>query len=81
MELDDYNAALAAQNAGRFAEAERGYRAILAQVIHLPSLHNLGVLLWDTAHYDEAGAVYLEAARLAPDALKPQLALANHYRV
>ncbi len=81
MSLADYHAALADQTAGRLAEAERGYRTLLAKAVHLPSLHNLAVLLWDTGRYDEAGETYLQAARLAPDALEPQLALANHCRV
>ena len=81
MDIADFNAALAAQNAGRLEEAERLYRAILAQKDHLPSLHNLGVLLERTGRLGDADTVYRHAARMAPDNPQPQLALANHYRV
>jgi tetratricopeptide (TPR) repeat protein len=81
MDIAVFNAALAAQNAGRLAEAERGYRAILATGNHLPSLHNLGVIFEATDRFDDAGAVYRHAAQAAPDDPRPQLALANHYRV
>jgi tetratricopeptide (TPR) repeat protein len=81
MDIADFNAALAAHNAGRLADAESAYRAIVAQVNHLPSLHNLGVIFEATGRFDDAGAVYRHAAQAAPDNPKPQLALANHYRV
>ena len=81
MEIEDFRAAVADQRAGRLADAERAYRAILATTPHLTSMHNLGVLLWDRGKYDDAGEIYLQAVLTAPDTVKPQLSLANHYRV
>jgi hypothetical protein len=81
MDIAVFEAALADHNAGRLAEAERGYLAILAHGNHLPSLHNLGVIFETTGRFDAAGEAYRHAANAAPDNPKPQLALANHYRV
>lgn len=81
MDIADFKAALAAHNAGRLPEAERLYRAIVAETDHLPSLHNLGVIFEDTGRWDAAGEVYRRAAGAGPENPKPQLALANHYRV
>ena len=82
MEIADlFTAALADQNAGRLAEAERGYRAILAQVNHLAALHNLGVILEGAGKFGEAGEAFRHAVTVAPDNARPQRALANHYRV
>jgi hypothetical protein len=78
--VDAFAAALADHQAGRLAEAERGYRAILAEATHLTSMHNLGVILDATGRSDEAGRVYREAAGTAPDNPKPQAALATHLR-
>jgi hypothetical protein len=77
----DFDAALAAHGAGDLAAAERGYREILAAHDHLPAYHNLGVLLERAGRFDEAGAVYAQAAQAAPDNPRPQQALANHYRM
>jgi len=81
MDIAVFQAAVADHNAGRLAEAERGYLAILAHGNHLPSLHNLGVIFEATGRFDAAGEVYRRAVNAAPDDPKPQVALANHYRV
>ena len=78
--VDAFTAALADHQAGRLAEAERGYRAILAEATHLASLHNLAVILEASGRSVEAGQVYRQAADAAPDNPKPQAALATHLR-
>jgi Flp pilus assembly protein TadD len=78
--VDAFTAALADHQAGRLAEAERGYRAILGEATHLASLHNLAVILDASGRSVEAGQVYRQAADAAPDNPKPQAALATHLR-
>jgi hypothetical protein len=53
--------ALAAQNAGRVAEAERLYRALQTAQPTAPTALNLGLLLEDGRRWAEAEAVYREA--------------------
>ncbi len=78
--IDAFAAALAAHQAGRLAEAERLYRALLTEAAHLPAMHNLGVILASTGRSAEAGVVYRRAAEIAPQDAKPQAALATHLR-
>ena len=75
-----FNTAVAAQEAGRLAEAEQGFTAILAVADHLPTLHNLGVICDATERIDEAarparlslrGRVGSTAARLSSRQPRP----------
>jgi hypothetical protein len=77
----DFKAALEAQNAGRVAQAEQAYRAIVAQADHLASLHNLGVILERTGRAEEAAAVYRRAVEAAPNDARAVSTLAGHYRI
>jgi len=78
--LAAFRTALADQDAGRLADAERGYRAILAQVAHLPSLLNLAIVLKAGDRLDETEAVYRRAAGLLPDDARAHAALGAHLR-
>ena len=62
-----YNQALAAQQAGNLAEAERLYRQILAQAAPPEVLVNLGNVLAAQARRDEALANYDRALAARPD--------------
>ncbi len=75
-----FNAAQAHRQAGRWSEAERGYRAIVAELDHLPSLHNLGVLLDMTGRRLEAGEVFRRAAEAGSGQPHALAAYANHLR-
>jgi hypothetical protein len=59
--------AVAAQNAGRLAEAERLYRALQASVPTSPTALNLGLLLEDERRWTEAEAVYRDALKRDPN--------------
>jgi tetratricopeptide (TPR) repeat protein len=60
-------ACIAHHQAGRYAEAEAGYRAILAQFPQHPdALHMLGLLASHTGHHDIAAELIGQATRLAP---------------
>lgn len=61
--------ALEHHRAGRLAEAEKGYRAILTlEPEHADSLHLLGVLALQTGNLDAALALVQRAVDLRPDA-------------
>jgi hypothetical protein len=75
-----FQTAISDQNAGRLTAAEIGYRAILDEVQHLPSMHNLAIILAHTGRLDEAGETYRRAAEAAPDNPRSQEALAHHLR-
>jgi len=61
--------ALEHHQAGRLADAERGYREILVRSPeHADALHLLGVVAFQTGHLDEALALIERAAALRPDA-------------
>jgi tetratricopeptide (TPR) repeat protein len=77
----DFKAALSDQIAGRLAQAEQGYRAIIARGDHLNASHNLGVLLEAAGRFGEAEAVFRRGAEAAPDDPRPQRSLAEHYRI
>lgn len=62
-----YNQALAAQQAGNLAEAERLYREILTQAAPLEVLVNLGNVLAAQGRRDEALANYDRALAARPD--------------
>ena len=67
-------AALAAHRAGQFAEAERSYRAILAQnPHHFDALHLLGALRAQQRDFAESAKLIERAL-----ALRPGVALAHH---
>jgi protein O-GlcNAc transferase len=64
-----FTLALEHHRAGRLAEAERGYRAILQrEPAHADSLHLLGVLALQVGNLDGALALVQRAATLRPDA-------------
>ncbi len=59
--------ALAAQKAGRTAEAERLYRALQATRPTSPTGLNLGLMLEDQSRWADAEACYREVLKAAPD--------------
>jgi predicted O-linked N-acetylglucosamine transferase (SPINDLY family) len=60
--------ALEHHQAGRLAEAERGYRQILERApAHSDSLHLLGVIALQTGHLESALALIQQAVALRPD--------------
>ncbi|HEY3948742.1 tetratricopeptide repeat protein [Phenylobacterium sp.] len=77
---ETYEHGLAAHRAGRLDEAERAYLEVVAQVDHLPSLHNLGVICDARGRFLEAGQWYRRAAEAAPQSAKRQEALGIHLR-
>jgi len=96
MDVDQlYGAALAAQKAGKEAEAERLYRQILEQASPPEALVNLGNLLARQTRREEALALYDQALAVRPDFLeglfnraglllelkRPEEALENYERV
>lgn len=81
MDLDVvFQGAFAAHRAGRLADAEAGYLAILEQSEHPLSLHNLGVICDAAGRLEEAGSYYARAAAAAPDDPRRQFALGVHLR-
>src|SRR5690606_36871525 len=61
--------ALESHRGGRLAEAERGYRHVLARCPdHSDALHFLGVIALQTDHLEPALALIERAIALAPDA-------------
>lgn len=62
-----WDLAVAAQQAGRLAEAERLYRALQASAPTSPTALNLGLLLEDGRRWSEAEAVYREALKADPN--------------
>ena len=65
----DFALALEHHRAGRLAEAERGYRAILQRAPrHADSLNLLGVIALQTGNVDSALALVQRAVALRPDA-------------
>jgi protein O-GlcNAc transferase len=63
-----YRKALDLHRDGRFAEAEAGYRELLAQnPRHADTLHLLGILLHQTARHQEAAAFIGKAVSLDPN--------------
>ncbi|MBS0361846.1 MAG: tetratricopeptide repeat protein [Proteobacteria bacterium] len=77
---ETYQEGLAAHRAGRLDAAERAYLQVVAQIEHLPSLHNLGVICEATGRMAEAGGWYRRAAQAAPDSAERQAALGIHLR-
>jgi protein O-GlcNAc transferase len=64
-----FELALQHHRAGRLAEAERGYRALLQhQPEHADSLHLLGVIALQTGNLESALALVQRAVALRPDA-------------
>jgi len=59
--------ALAAQTAGRVAEAERLYRALQVARPTSPTGLNLGLMLEDQGRWAEAEAAYRQVLKVAPD--------------
>jgi tetratricopeptide (TPR) repeat protein len=76
-----FQRALSLHQAGRLAQAEESYRAVLAeQPVHADTLHLLGVLLHQTGLSDKA-IVYIEGAiRLEPAAAQYHNNLGNVLR-
>jgi predicted TPR repeat methyltransferase len=73
-----FERAVAAHRAGRAAEAEAGYRAVLRQAPHhLGALQNLGAVCRAGRRHDEAMRLYRQALTLAPDADDVRLNLGN----
>ncbi len=67
-----------ARDEGRLEDAERAFRAVLAdEPEHFGALYNLGKLLWDRREADQAVPLLEEAARLAPAQPGLQLMLAR----
>lgn len=61
--------ARAHHEAGRLAEAERGYRqALVAEPANLDALHGLGLIAQDGGHLGIAAEIFTRALSLAPDA-------------
>jgi len=77
-----FSEAMAAQQAGRYEEAVRTYRALLAQYPNIFEIRsNLGASLAGEGHYAEAIAEYQRALRLKPNPqVRLNLALA-HYKI
>lgn len=66
--VDRFASALAAHQAGRIAEAEAGYRAVLAQdPTHPHANNNLGILLRVSGRVDEAILCYRNAVAALPE--------------
>jgi TolA-binding protein len=65
-----YEAALCAYQKRQFAEAERGFRAIVDKMASEPetmrSLYFLGRTLMKQGHYDEAGTLFIRIYALDP---------------
>jgi tetratricopeptide (TPR) repeat protein len=75
---DVFSAAHAAHERGSFAEAESGYRIVIADAPdHAQAWHGLGVLQFQQNRIEEADASFKRAIELAPTAL----ALANRASV
>ncbi|HEX3363601.1 glycosyltransferase family 9 protein [Phenylobacterium sp.] len=82
MDIDAaFQKAFAAHRAGRLAEAEVGYVAIVAVSEHPLSLHNLGVIRDGAGRIEEAGDAYRRAAGAAADDPRRQFALGVHLRM
>jgi hypothetical protein len=62
-----WDMAIAAQNAGRFEEAERLYRALQASQPTSPTALNLGLMLEDQRRWADAEAVYRAQLALDPN--------------
>src|SRR5262245_37194820 len=76
----DFDDARRQQDAGRYAEAERLYRAVLkAQPRSVPALTNLGVVLAKQGNYSEAVTTYKQVLGLAPDLLPVRMNLGIAY--
>ncbi|HET6962450.1 MAG TPA: tetratricopeptide repeat protein, partial [Terriglobia bacterium] len=66
----DFDEARRQQEAGRYVEAEKLYRAVLkVQPKSVPALTNLGVVLARQGKYGEAVTAYKKVLRLDPDLL------------
>ena len=81
MEKDTLQTAIEHHLAGRLADAEKSYRAVLA---HAPgdvnARNNLGVVLKGLGRIDEAMACYQETIRIQPDCAEAFYNLANAQR-
>ena len=75
-----FKAAVDAQRAGRLADAEPGYRAVLTKAEHIGSLTNLALICDLTGRADEAEALCRRAVAAAPDDAAAQASLATHLR-
>src|SRR5438093_4456467 len=72
----DFDKARRLQEMGRYPEAERLYRAILAvEPDSVPALTNLGVVLSRQGNHSAAIAAYQHVLRLAPDLAEVKLNL------
>ncbi|MDO8420529.1 MAG: tetratricopeptide repeat protein [Parvibaculum sp.] len=64
----DFELALRHHMDGRLADAETGYRAVLAaHPRHAPSLHHLGVLAHQAGANDAAATLIAQAIKISPD--------------
>lgn len=60
------NLGVALYNAGRIAEAQQQFEAVLRQERRPPALSNLGTILFEQKKYSEAAVLFAEAASLEP---------------
>ncbi|MBL8905643.1 MAG: sulfotransferase [Rhizobiales bacterium] len=78
----DFQAALAAQNAGDAGKAEAGYHRVLNRLPdNYSAIHNLAMLMTAKGQPGAAVALLLRAAALAPQSGEIQNTLGNAYRL